>query len=163
MGPMLGGHVRDIPGEQGVTKGHKSLGQVAAARVSAPLPRWLLSPKGGPGGGAAASALREVFWSVLTRRGSGGGLWPGGIPVSGLRAFLILENRKLRDFSTGFRFLRREAGGQTAPLDHHCGMARGLKKHRKGKIHQCVCCKFWVQKSLYSFFFFFLGGNLKIL
>lgn len=59
----------------------------------------------------------------------------GGIPVNSLRAFLILENRKLRDFSTGFRFLRREERGQTAPLDHHCeetqeapeeGIHRGL-------------------------------------
>lgn len=65
----------------------------------------------------------NIFWLVLTRKaGRGAG---GGIPVSGLWPFLILENRKLFDFSLGFSVSaqREKRPNSSNPLQHGAAAA----------------------------------------
>lgn len=65
--------------------------------------------RGGPAPSVAAARVSQCILVSAYKKRPRGGLWRrGGIPVNGLRAFLILENRKRRDFSMGFRFLRGE-------------------------------------------------------
>lgn len=86
----------------GMSTGQWNLCRAAAAGTQVPLgPGWALSGMGVPAP-AQHCGFHSVFWSVLTRRGVGGPA--GGMSVNGLRAFPILENRKLWLLHRGFTF-----------------------------------------------------------
>lgn len=143
----------------GMSMGQRRLCKAAAAPALVPLCCGLgFLNEGWPGPQHRCSTWVSqcILVSAYKKRWRGGLRW-GGIPVNGLQAFLILENRKLHDFSTGFRFLRGEARGQTAPLDHCCDAARD-QNAREGKNSSVRLLHVLGAKIS---FFFFLGKQSR--